>query len=76
MANDDETNRLLREICDLLAKREQQYRDHLTRVEDAYASQLKSTRQRALRWAAVQWVALFFMIFFAVYFALVCANAT
>ena len=73
---DDQANALLREIRDLLAAREAQYTNHLANTEKAYAEQLKRSRQQALRWAFIHWVALFFITFFAVYLALAAANQT
>ena len=40
---------LLREIRDLLAGREQQYTDHLTRTRELYESQLAQSRQERER---------------------------
>jgi hypothetical protein len=48
----DETNELLREIRDLLAKREEQYQQYLADIKKTYAEQLKmaaAERTRALR---------------------------
>ena len=71
--SDDKTNELLTEIRDLIAQREQQYKDHLAAVANAYAEQLRAGREYARRWAFIQWAALFFIVWGAVSLAL--ANA-
>jgi hypothetical protein len=49
MADGDETNKLLREIRDLLADRERQYAAHLQDVRDMYNEQLLQARQERER---------------------------
>jgi hypothetical protein len=74
MSDPDETNALLREIRNLLAEREQQYKNHLANTEQAYDKQVKAGREYARRWAIMQWTALFFIVYAAVYCALTSAQ--
>ena len=74
MSDVDQTNRLLAEIRDLMASREQQYKEHLMNCERAYAEQVKAVQQTARRRRALELASLFVVIYGAVYFALTSAG--
>jgi hypothetical protein len=66
----EDISKVLHEIRDLLASREQQYKEHLANCERSYKEQLDASRRQAMINRPFQWGALFVVIYFAVSMAL------
>jgi hypothetical protein len=55
----EDISKVLHEIRDLLASREQQYKEHLANCERSYKEQLDASRRQAMINQPFQWGALF-----------------
>jgi hypothetical protein len=69
MSDQTRVEQLLVEIRDTIARREDKYEEYLKESKKSYVEQVASSHQRNRKWALVQWVAWFVIIYTAVYFA-------
>ena len=70
MSDLNETNQLLTQIRDILASREQLYKDYIEGCKKTYAEQVEANRLRSRGW--LTWV--FIVVFAAVYLACILAR--
>lgn len=70
MSEQDKVAELLTEIRDILLERDNKYEKYLTDANQVYEQQLNKSRRQGMVHHAVQWGALFFVVYFAVSLAL------
>ena len=66
----EETNRLIAEIRDILAGREQVYKEHLEASDKLYTNRTNEWRRQARQWTIIQWAGIALLVYGAVLLAM------
>jgi hypothetical protein len=70
MPESNQTDQLLTEIRDLLARQENKYEEHLIKARHVYDEHRMAWQSRSRSWVLVQWAGYFVVVYLAVFFAM------